>query len=163
MEGYIFKKYFTIKSIWDGLPVFTQETIYNVRTEMRQSLDASFNLRLFFMISWFENNNNNNNNNNKKKKKQQQKTTTTTTKTTTTTTTTKNKNKQYGGRLWNRLIKSDEIWNFIHTDIQILTSTTVIILAVKVHRWRKLSYRVDWEYLLVDFCLGWCRYTDHCL
>ena len=32
----------TIKKIWDGLPVFTQETIYHVHTEMRQSLD--FNL-----------------------------------------------------------------------------------------------------------------------
>ena len=25
--------------IWDGFPVFTQETIYRVRIEMRQSLD----------------------------------------------------------------------------------------------------------------------------
>ena len=27
-----------VKQIWDGLPVFTQETIYHVCTEMRQSL-----------------------------------------------------------------------------------------------------------------------------
>ena len=32
------KIFLTIKNIWDGLPVFTQETIYHVRTEMRQSL-----------------------------------------------------------------------------------------------------------------------------
>ena len=36
LEGYIFKKFFTIKKIWNVLPVFTQETIYHVRTEMRQ-------------------------------------------------------------------------------------------------------------------------------
>ena len=42
LEGCIFKKYFTIKRNWDGLPVFTQETIYHVRTEMRQSLVACF-------------------------------------------------------------------------------------------------------------------------
>ena len=33
-----FLKVFTIKKFWDGLPVFMQETIYHVRTEMRQSL-----------------------------------------------------------------------------------------------------------------------------
>ena len=38
LEGYIFQKLFTIKQIWDGLPVFTQETIYRVRTEMKQCL-----------------------------------------------------------------------------------------------------------------------------
>ena len=27
-----------LKTIWDGLPVFTLETMYHVRTEMRQSL-----------------------------------------------------------------------------------------------------------------------------
>ena len=27
-----------LKKKWDGLPVFTQEKIYHVRTEMRQSL-----------------------------------------------------------------------------------------------------------------------------
>ena len=32
------KSFFTIKNNWDGLPVFTQETIYYVFTEMRQSL-----------------------------------------------------------------------------------------------------------------------------
>ena len=36
----MFEKFFTIKTIWDGLPVFTQETIYHVCTEMRQSLIA---------------------------------------------------------------------------------------------------------------------------
>ena len=30
-----------MKTIWDGLPVFTQETIYHVRTEMRQSLHVN--------------------------------------------------------------------------------------------------------------------------
>ena len=94
MEGYIFKKCFTIKSIWDGLPVFTQETIYNVRTEMRQSLDASFNLRLFFMISWFENNNKNNKQKKNKTKKKQKKNKKTKQKTTTTTTTTKQQQQQ---------------------------------------------------------------------
>ena len=34
----MFKTFFTIKRIWDRLPVFTQETIYHVRTETRQSL-----------------------------------------------------------------------------------------------------------------------------
>ena len=32
------KKFFTIKNIWDGLLVFTQETIYHVRIEMRPIL-----------------------------------------------------------------------------------------------------------------------------
>ena len=42
LEGYILKtKFFAIKKIWDSLPVFTQETIYQVRTEMRQSLGFS--------------------------------------------------------------------------------------------------------------------------
>ena len=44
LEGYIFKKFFTIKKIWDRLPIFTQETIYRVRTEMRQSLEGFANL-----------------------------------------------------------------------------------------------------------------------
>ena len=35
----MFEKFFTIKRIWDGLPVFSQETIYRMRTEMRQSLE----------------------------------------------------------------------------------------------------------------------------
>ena len=40
------KKFFTIKTIWDRLPVFAQKTIYHVRTErdpteMRQSLGFS--------------------------------------------------------------------------------------------------------------------------
>ena len=35
LEGYIFKKFFTIKKIWDGLLVFTQQTIYHVHMEMR--------------------------------------------------------------------------------------------------------------------------------
>ena len=40
MEGYIFsKKFCTIKKTWDGLPGFTQEAIYHVRTEMRESLN----------------------------------------------------------------------------------------------------------------------------
>ena len=30
--------FFTIKKIWDELPIFAQERIYHVRTEMRQSL-----------------------------------------------------------------------------------------------------------------------------
>ena len=30
------KSFFTIKTFWDGLPVFMQETIYHVHTEMRQ-------------------------------------------------------------------------------------------------------------------------------
>ena len=38
MEGYIFKKLFTIKKVWDVLPIFTQETIYHMRTGMRQHL-----------------------------------------------------------------------------------------------------------------------------
>ena len=38
LECYIFKKFFIIKNIRDRLPVFMQETIYHVRTEMRQSL-----------------------------------------------------------------------------------------------------------------------------
>ena len=37
LKGYVFKKIFTIKK-WDGLPVFTQEPIYHIHTEMRQSL-----------------------------------------------------------------------------------------------------------------------------
>ena len=38
--------FFTIKKIWDVLPIFAQERIYNVRTEMRQSLVyADFALR----------------------------------------------------------------------------------------------------------------------
>ena len=37
--GYIFEeKFFTIEKNWDGLPFFSQETIYHVSTEMRQSL-----------------------------------------------------------------------------------------------------------------------------
>ena len=39
LEGYIF----TIKKIWDVLPIFMQETIYHVRTEMRQSLVQRLN------------------------------------------------------------------------------------------------------------------------
>ena len=38
LEGYIFEKFFTIEKIWDRLPFFSQETIYHVCTEMRQSL-----------------------------------------------------------------------------------------------------------------------------
>ena len=38
LEGYIFKNMLLPLKKWDGLPVFTQETIYHVRTEMRQSL-----------------------------------------------------------------------------------------------------------------------------
>ena len=45
LEGCIFKKYFTIKRNWDGLPVFTQETIYHVRTEMRQEFSSMFQNR----------------------------------------------------------------------------------------------------------------------
>ena len=38
--------FLTIKKIWDVLPIFAQETIYHVRTEMRQSLVyADFVLR----------------------------------------------------------------------------------------------------------------------
>ena len=38
--------FFTIKKIWDVLPIFTQETLYHVGTEMRQSLVyADFVLR----------------------------------------------------------------------------------------------------------------------
>ena len=33
--------FFIIKINWDGLPVYTQETIYHVHTEMRQSLDRN--------------------------------------------------------------------------------------------------------------------------
>ena len=33
-KGYVFKKFFTIKKFSNGLPVFTQETIYHMRTEM---------------------------------------------------------------------------------------------------------------------------------
>ena len=36
-----FLKFFTIKTFWDGLPVFTQATIYHVRTEMRQEFSIS--------------------------------------------------------------------------------------------------------------------------
>ena len=32
LEGYIFDKFFTIKQNWGGLPVFSQETIYHMRT-----------------------------------------------------------------------------------------------------------------------------------
>ena len=32
------KSLFTIKKNWDVLPIFAQETIYHVRTEMRESL-----------------------------------------------------------------------------------------------------------------------------
>ena len=32
------KSFFTIKKNWDGHPVFTQEMIYHMHTEMRQSL-----------------------------------------------------------------------------------------------------------------------------
>ena len=39
----MFKKFCNFKKKWDGLPVFTQETIYPVRTEMRQSLRHSKN------------------------------------------------------------------------------------------------------------------------
>ena len=40
------KSFFTIKKIWDVLPIFVQERIYHVRTEMRQSLVyADFALR----------------------------------------------------------------------------------------------------------------------
>ena len=38
---FFFKSFFTIKEIWDELLVFMQETIYQVRTEMRQSLGRS--------------------------------------------------------------------------------------------------------------------------
>ena len=38
LDCYIFEKFFTIEKKWDGLPFFSQETIYHVRTEMRQSL-----------------------------------------------------------------------------------------------------------------------------
>ena len=33
-----FKSFLPLIKIWDGLPFFSQETIYHVRTEMRQSL-----------------------------------------------------------------------------------------------------------------------------
>ena len=36
----MFKRVFPIKNIWDGVLVFTQKTIYHVRTEMRRSLDT---------------------------------------------------------------------------------------------------------------------------
>ena len=32
------KSFLPLKKFWDGLPVFAQQTIYQVRTEMRQSL-----------------------------------------------------------------------------------------------------------------------------
>ena len=47
LEGYIFKKCFTIEKVWDELPVFTQETIYHVRTEMRQNLMFILHFILF--------------------------------------------------------------------------------------------------------------------
>ena len=34
------KSFFTVKKIWDGLPVFTQETIYHVRIEMKTQFDS---------------------------------------------------------------------------------------------------------------------------
>ena len=38
--------FFTIKKVWDVLSIFAQETIYHVRTEMRQTLVyADFVLR----------------------------------------------------------------------------------------------------------------------
>ena len=37
----MFKKFFTIKKIWDGLQVFVQETIYHMRIEMRQTLGGA--------------------------------------------------------------------------------------------------------------------------
>ena len=37
------KSFFTIKINWDVLPIFTQETIYHMRTEMRQSLVQRLN------------------------------------------------------------------------------------------------------------------------
>ena len=37
------KGFFTIKKDWDGLPFFSQETIYHVHTEMRQSLVLNLN------------------------------------------------------------------------------------------------------------------------
>ena len=49
LEGYIFKKFFTIKRNWDGLPILTQETIYHVRTEMRQRLAIS-NETVFLLL-----------------------------------------------------------------------------------------------------------------
>ena len=38
---FLFKSFFIIKNNWDGLLVFTQETIYHVRTGMRQNLELS--------------------------------------------------------------------------------------------------------------------------
>ena len=45
LKGYMFKKFFTIKNIWDWLTVFTQETIYHVHTEMRQNLNLKMAYR----------------------------------------------------------------------------------------------------------------------
>ena len=39
--------FFTIKKIWDGLPVFTQKTIYHVCTEMRQTLACTTGSTVF--------------------------------------------------------------------------------------------------------------------
>ena len=49
------KTKFTIKVIWDGLPVFAQETIYHVRTEMRRSLDVNVtdHLSIFQELCWY--------------------------------------------------------------------------------------------------------------
>ena len=44
LEGYIFYKFFTIKDFWDGLPVFAQQTIYHMRTEMRKSLESLYSI-----------------------------------------------------------------------------------------------------------------------
>ena len=49
MEGYILEKFVTIKNIWDGFLVFSQETIYHMCTEIRQSL-ASFTAMPFFFF-----------------------------------------------------------------------------------------------------------------
>ena len=47
--GYIFEKIFTIKKFGMKIPVFTQGTIYHVRTEMRQSVaDYCFNAWLYY-------------------------------------------------------------------------------------------------------------------
>ena len=42
-----FLKFFNHYKNWDGLSVFTQETIYHVCTEMRQSLKTSIRVLLF--------------------------------------------------------------------------------------------------------------------
>ena len=46
MESYVFEKFFTVENNWDGLPFFSQETIYHVRTEMRQSFALLSNVML---------------------------------------------------------------------------------------------------------------------